>query len=271
MFTLHNGDCLQVMPSIPSGSIDAIITDLPYGTTACKWDTVIEFAPMWKEVKRVLKPNGIFITTASQPFTSALVMSNPDYFKYEIIWKKSIPSSFLGARKRPPCIHENILIFGNYTTYNFSTVKKEKRNIRKGEYTKIPNGKEGSQFGDNLKATYNSRRVIPTDEKYVDTVIFIKSVGNNNRARVHPTQKPVALYDYLTRTYTNAGDTVLDFCMGSGTTGVACVQLGRNFIGCEIDPDYFAIAEKRIAEAQLQPALFQVDTPKDDAKQEKMI
>ena len=246
MFTLHNGDCLEVLPSIPSGSIDAIITDLPYGTTACKWDTVIEFVPMWKEVKRVLKSNGAFITTASQPFTSALVMSNPQAFKYEIIWKKSIPSSFLGARKRPPCIHENILIFGNYTTYNFSTVKKEKRNIRKGEYTKIPNGKEGSQFGDNLKATYNSRRVIPTDEKYVDTVIFIKSVGNNNKARVHPTQKPVALYEYLIKTYINEGETVLDIAMGSGTTIEAAERTGRNSIGIEKDEGIFQSAVLRL-------------------------
>ena len=241
MFTLHNGDCLEVMPSIPSGSIDAIITDLPYGTTACKWDTVIEFAPMWKEVKRVLKPNGAFITTASQPFTSALVMSNPSMFKCEWIWNKTHTSNFSQAKKHPLKAHENIIVFGKKTiTYNPQMTKKEKpiddRNWKN-------NGRsENGNFASKTKHRYFRT------ESYPKSFIDVNSTSNecNHTKRLHPTQKPVALYEYLIRTYTNEGETVLDIAMGSGTTIEAAERTGRNSIGIEKDEGIFQSAVLRL-------------------------
>ena len=235
MFTLHNGDCLQVMPSIPSGSIDAIITDLPYGTTACKWDTVIEFAPMWKEVKRVLKPNGVFITTANQPFTSALIMSDIKYFKYELIWSKTRNTHPFFAKIRPLPAHENILIFGNPKTYN---PQKEKS----ADY-KVNNG-FGKLRGDNKGDKWNGESET-RNEKLPKSVIQISnpSIGSGN---LHPTQKPVALYEYLIKTYTNEGETVLDIAMGSGTTIEAAERTGRNSIGIEKDEGIFQSAVLRL-------------------------
>ena len=233
MFTLHNGDCLQVLPSIPSGSIDAIITDLPYGTTACKWDTIIPFEPMWKEVKRVLKPNGAFITTASQPFTSALIMSNPSWFKEEIIWDKKIPSGMSYARFMHMRQHENISVFcEGRMTYNAQVSQRDKP-IKKGgnkfsETAPIANCKTGAKY----EKTYTTKQ--PT------TIICFDKV---RRGSIHPTQKPVALYEYLIKTYTNEGETVLDIAMGSGTTIEAAERTGRNSIGIEKDPYYFEVAK----------------------------
>ena len=243
MFTLHNGDCLQVTPSIPSGSIDAIITDLPYGTTACKWDTVIDFAAMWKEVKRVLKPNGAFITTASQPFTSALVMSNPKFFKVEWIWNKDKAGNVLSSGFQPMKVHENILVFGKgKVTYNKQMVEAKAENIRpSGKLYKDRNSIVGvkdwrhSQNRDNTKRNPKS-------------IINISSVSAecNNVNRIHRTQKPVSLYEYLIRTYTNEGETVLDIAMGSGTTIEAAERTGRNSIGIEKDEGIFQSAVLRL-------------------------
>lgn len=245
--TLFCGDCLEYMRTMDAGSVDAVITDLPYGTTACSWDVVIPFEPMWECVKRVLKPRGVFVTTASQPFTSALVMSNLEWFKYEWIWDKKLGGNPLIAKVQPLKTHENIIVFCA-TSHKYNP--QMKRGIIKekgGGYSKLWNMKMEKQ----------------TSNLYYPVTILGFTNGNRNRDDVfdHPTQKPVALYSYLIRTYTNPGDTVLDMCMGSGTTGVAAVQLGRNFIGYEIDPGYFAIAEKRIAQAQLQEPLFTETQP----------
>lgn len=250
---LYLGDCLEIMPTLPQ--VDAIITDLPYGTTACSWDTVIPFEPMWKEVKRICK--GVFVTTASQPFTSKLVMSNPEMFRYEWVWNKVAPSGGLSSKTQPLKSHENILVFSkNGATYNpifYKGVKWNRAGTRKHQGFTGKNEVYANAISDT------------TDMKYPKTIIEISNADKTNS--VHPTQKPVALYEYLIRTYTNEGDTVLDICAGSGTTGVACVQTGRNFIGIEIDPTYFAIAEKRIKDAQQQMRLdFTVEKELDYAK-----
>jgi site-specific DNA-methyltransferase (adenine-specific) len=247
-YQLHLGDCLEFMKSMPDKSVDAIITDLPYGTTACSWDVIIPFEPMWEQVKRICK--GVFVTTASQPFTSKLVMSNLDWFRYEWSCSKSHASGFQYAKFRPMQRHDNILVFGKgNTTYNPQISKGIRKASRSG--TPIYNRDADTVVGGGIKKILSNvinNDYYPTTDIYFDWGARCESL--------HPTQKPVALYDYLIRTYTNPDDTVLDICMGSGTTGVAAIQLGRNFIGCEIDPTYYAIAEKRIHEATLQPQLF---------------
>jgi len=255
MFTLHNGDCLTVLPSIPSGSIDAIITDLPYGTTACKWDTVIEFAPMWKEVKRVLKPNGAFITTASQPFTSALIMSNPSMFKCEWIWDKGVGNNFATVKYQPFKEHENIIVFGKGTiTYNPQKIKRSDYSLKchpVGSKHLVPStGKAMAVNGLVGKPHYMSADGMRNPR----SIIVFKPLKGRGKRSPHPTRKPVALYEYLIKTYTNEGETVLDIAMGSGTTGVAAIQTGREFIGIEKEQKYFEIAEKRITQAH--PPLF---------------
>jgi site-specific DNA-methyltransferase (adenine-specific) len=247
---LYLGDCLDVMREIPAGSVDAILTDLPYGTTACSWDVIIPFEPMWAAVKRVLKPRGVFVTTASQPFTSKLVMSNLEWFKYEWIWRKSKGFNFLHAKNSPIRRHENILVFSsgiiahaehsdNRMTYNAQgTHKTNKLWHRPKIYISEHRYDRPS---DKLTRTI-------TEEDFPDSIVEFGSEHNPP----HPTQKPVALYTYLTLTYTNPGDTVLDFCCGSGTTGIACINTGRNFIGCDNSPEYYEIAKKRIEQAQRQ-------------------
>jgi len=230
--TLYLGDCLDILPTLPAQSVDLIATDLPYGTTACKWDVIIPFELMWKEVKRILKPHGAFVTTASQPFTSALVMSNIDMFKYEWVWDKKKGGNIMNLKSQPYKVHENILVFSKNTHnyYPIMTDQKERtgKTYSKGEANGIEN--------------YGDVRVY--DKRYPKSII--QESNANQKGKIHPTQKPIALFEYLIKTYTNEGDTVLDFCMGSGTTGVACVQLGRNFIGMEMDKKYFNIANERI-------------------------
>ena len=237
MFTLHNDDCLQILPTIPSGSIDAIITDLPYGTTACKWDTVIEFAPMWKEVKRVLKPNGAFITTASQPFTSALIMSNVKMFKYCWVWDKVRAVGAHTSKIRCMQRTEDVVVFGTgKIKYNPILTPREKIRVGGKEYgrTEIIGGKTtGNNDGKTVYTHYQ-----PTN------VIVISNASN--KGRLHPTQKPVALYEYLIKTYTNEGDTILDIAMGSGTTIEAAERTGRNSIGIEKDEGIFQSAVLRL-------------------------
>ena len=248
---LIHGDCLEVMKTLPE--VDAIITDLPYGTTACSWDVVIPFEPMWEQVKRIDK--GVFVTTASQPFTSKLVMSNLDWFKYEWIWHKNRPTGAYLAHKRPLKLHENILVFyENQPQYNPIKEQRTQSSLNRLRYKHVVNR------GIEKAACYNGKssgyKYESADKKNRFPTSVQKIPMSHNESGVHPTQKPVALYQYLIKTYTNEGDTVLDITMGSGTTGVACVQTGRNFIGIEIDEAYCAIAEKRIAEAQLQMRLL---------------
>lgn len=244
---LYLGDCLEVMATLEAGSIDAIITDLPYGTTACKWDEVIPFAPMWEAVKRVLKPRGAFVTTASQPFTTRLINSNLEWFRYSWVWEKTNAKGHLNAKMRPLMATEDICVFaaGNHTYNPQGLVRGMFNNSRPAKAKKVLGA-----------SVYGNEREFECSE-YTNYPRNLLRISNPNNGNVHPTQKPVALYEYLIRTYTNEGDTVGDFTMGSGTTGVAAINTNRNFIGCDNDAGYFAIAKKRIAEAQAQPRLLE--------------
>jgi site-specific DNA-methyltransferase (adenine-specific) len=245
LIDLKLGDCLEVMQTIADKSVDLILCDLPYGTTACKWDSVIPFEPLWAEYRRLLKPRGQVVLTASQPFTSAVVMSNPDWFRVEWVWEKNRGSNFASTKWHPMKEHESVLVFGSGAgTYN--AIRQEraeggKRMIASG--VKSKGGHSGDVYGGANKG-YDNSTCDPTMRVPRSIQRFNVETG------YHPTQKPVALMEYLIRTYTNEGDTVLDNCMGSGTTGVACANTDRNFIGIERDPGYFAIATNRIAGAQ---------------------
>lgn len=240
MIHLMLGDCLERMKEIESGSIDMILADPPYGTTQCKWDSVIDLPLMWEQLKRIIKPNGAIVMTASQPFTSVLVTSNLKMFKYEWIWEKDGGSNFATVRYQPMKEHESVLVFGHgRTTYN--QIKQERIGRRKGkETTTIDSGRKGSVYG-----TQKGGKKLKVAELRCP-----RSIQRFNRERgLHPTQKPVALMEYLIETYTNEGETVLDFTMGSGSTGCACVNTCRNFIGIEMDEGCFKIAEDRLESA----------------------
>jgi len=240
---LHLGDCLEVMQGIPDGSVDAVICDPPFGTTACKWDSVIPFEPMWAQLKRIVKPNGAIVLMASQPFTSALVMSNVAMFRYQWIWEKNKATGHLNAKKRPLVSHEDVVVFSKATTNYFpqGLVEKETPSISKGDRGRKGVGSSGDCYG---AATKDA---VQTHGNYPRSVIKFTV---DMKAEFHPTQKPVALMEYLIRTYTNPGETVLDFTCGSGTTGVAAANTARRFIGIERDPDYFTVAQSRIQKAQ---------------------
>ena len=244
------GDCLELMKDIPDKSIDMILCDLPYGTTACKWDTIIPFEPLWEQYERIIKDNGAIVLTASQPFTSALVMSNPKMFKEELIWEKHKPSNFGASKSRHMKYHESILVFSKKRhTYNPQMIKRESERMgqmQKLDYVFATGKSEVSNSSDGKTSAhkYNAELKLPS------STLKIHAVANNSHEKTkHPTQKPVALFEYLIKTYTNEDETVLDNCMGSGTAGVACKNLNRNFIGMELDKEYFEIAKKRIAEA----------------------
>lgn len=210
------------------------------GTTACKWDTIIPFEPLWEQYKRIIKDNGAIVLTASQPFTSALVMSNTKMFKYEIIWEKEKPTNFLLVKKQIAKQHENILVFYyNQPTYNPQMYECEDKYIDKRKTYNNSKQKQDSIFG---KTTLQCKR------RKEDGLRYPKSVYRVSRERnsLHPTQKPVALFEYLIKTYTNEGDLVLDNCMGSFTTAIACLNTKRNFIGIELDKNYFKIGSERL-------------------------
>lgn len=239
---LYKGDCLEVMKEIESGSIDAIITDPPFGTTACKWDSVIDFKLMWEQLNRIIKSNGAIVLFGSQPFTSALIMSNPKYFKYEWIWKKSHATGHLNSKRQPMRQHENICVFyKKQSVYNPQMIDKTYIDKR----TKSGDDSNVDIYGDFNKV----ERQIPTTKGYPKTIQYFATPFKGGEGGKHPTQKPIALMEYLIKTYTNENETVLDFTMGSGSTGVACVNTNRNFIGIEMDDKYFEIAEQRIKEA----------------------
>jgi|TARA_R100000084_G_C4603784_1_gene124528 site-specific DNA-methyltransferase (adenine-specific) len=243
MIELIQGDCLTEMQKIQSGSVDAIITDPPYGTTACKWDSVIPFEPMWEQLNRVIKPNGAIVLFGSEPFSSALRMSNIKNYKYDWKWLKSRTTGFQMARKRPMKDYEDILVFYSKqpTYFNTGLVKLDKpiNSWRK-------NGKGGNGLNE-VKTQKNRKQEYTNFNRQTLKFNNEHNVGKN----VHPTQKPVALMEYLIKTYTNENELVLDFTMGSGTTGVACKNLNRSFIGIEQDPEYFKIAQERINKLDL--------------------
>ena len=236
MNKLLKGDCLTEMQKIANNSVDAIITDPPYGTTACKGDSVIDFVLMWEQLNRIVKPSGAIILFGSEPFSSALRMSNIKNYKYDWIWEKSKPSNFLNAKKQPMRKYENIsLFYKKPCTYNPQGLKIGKQNKNSGVENTY--GKVNKDFKQDI--TYTN---------YPHNILTFQNI--TGKQAQHPTQKPVDLLEYLIKTYTNEDETVLDFTMGSGSTGVACTNTNRSFIGIEMDEDYFNIASKRIIEAE---------------------
>lgn len=240
MYKLLNGDCLELMQCIPDKSIDMILCDLPYGTTACKWDTIIPFEEMWEQYNRIIKDNGAIVLFGNEPFTSQLISSNLKGFKYRWDWNKKIPSGMGYAKYRPMQQTEDIAVFtrnGEKTIYNPQMIKRDTP-IKSGGNTKqagVYSGFKCMGEGKEYKKTYEYKNPV--------TLIEFDKV---RKGAVHPTQKPVELLEYLIKTYTNENDLVLDNCMGSGSTGVAALNLNRDFIGMELDENYFEIAKERI-------------------------
>lgn len=237
MINLINGDCLVEMNYIQDGSIDMILCDLPYGTTACKWDTIIPFEPLWEQYERIIKDDGAIVLFGSEPFSSRLRLSNIKLYRYDWVWDKvNLYTGSLLANKRPLKRHENIMVFyKKQPVYN--------KQYRKGQpYAMTRNTKGVGEYASN---TYQRVKTVNNGNHNPCSILEIEG-GNKSEKGLHPTQKPVALMEYLIKTYTNPGDVVLDNCMGSGTTGVACINTGRDFIGIELDEKYFNIAKERI-------------------------
>ena len=236
--TLLLGDCLDLLPSIADNSIDLLLVDLPYGTTACKWDSIIPLDLLWEQYHRVCKTNAAMVFTAAQPFTTVLASSNLSNFRYEWIWVKPQGTNPMNAKIMPLKAHENILVFyRKKPTYNpqmwFST-----------PYSGFDS--DTSKIGEVYGSARSTHRSNPTGSRYPKTILEFKQEKG-----LHPTQKPQPLMEYLIKTYSNPGDTILDNCMGSGTTGAAAVSLGRSFIGIEKDKNYFEIAEARISQSMI--------------------
>ena len=238
-YHLMFGDCLQRMKEIPDGSVDMILTDPPFGMIKCKWDSVIPFEPMWVELKRIIKPNGAIVLFGSQPFTSSLIMSNPKMFKYEQIWDKNKGTQPQLANIQPMKSHENILVFG------------------KGKINYYPQKTKGDPYTRDNKQSHTEHSLskglkpikqVNTGFRFPKTVLMYPR-DFSAQTRLHPTQKPVALLEYLIKTYTQDGEIVLDFTFGSGSTGVACINTNRRFFGIEMDEGYFNIAKERIENA----------------------
>ena len=229
---LKQGDCLELMKDIPDKSIDMILCDLPYGTTVCKWDTIIPFDKLWEQYNRIIKDNGAIVLFGNEPFSSQLRLSNLKNYKYDWVWDKKRGSNFATVKIRPFNSFENIMVFyKKQPTYNPQMWKSTPYTCNQGY---VGEAKQTGLYRDNVITVNNG-------DRYPLTILsFSKETG------LHPTQKPVALLEYLIKTYTNEGDVVLDNCMGSGSTGVACVNTNRNFIGIELDENYFNIAKKRI-------------------------
>ena len=243
MVELKQGDCLELMKDIPVGSVDMILCDLPYGTTVCKWDTVIPFKPLWEQYKRIIKKNASIVLFGCEPFVSELIHSNNEMFKYKWIWEHGRSANFAQAPYSPLKDYEEVCVF------SFGGMSKNAKNrmVYNPQNTIPCNIKQKEKGHSDLRPS----KIVQSD--FVQTVTnYPKAIIKfpKEQARFHPTQKPVSLLEYLVKTYTNEGDTILDNCMGSGSTGVACVNTGRNFIGMELDQGYFEIAQKRIEEAE---------------------
>ncbi|MNQ35328.1 DNA adenine methyltransferase YhdJ [compost metagenome] len=235
---LMHGDCLERMKEIPDGSVDMILTDPPYGTTQCRWDSIINLESMWEQLKRVIKPNGAIVMTAAQPFTSILICSNIDWFKYDWTWRKPKGTGHLNAKKQPMRDKEDIVVF-----YNKQCIYNPQ--MKEGTPYKDKAGKNHSAKT-SMTDSYGSYTNFRNDNKGMRYPKQVIEFGVVERGTVHPTQKPVELMEYLIRTYTNDYETVLDFTTGSGSTGVACMNTNRKFIGIELDENYFDIAKERI-------------------------
>ena len=241
---LVKGDCLEVMKNIPDKSIHMILADLPYGTTACKWDTIIPFASLWEQYRRIIKDHGAIVLTASQPFTSALVMSNVEWFKYEIIWEKERPTNILFMKKRIGKVHENVLVFyKRQPTYNPQMTHKP------GNYSMSGAKLDLSKYDTNRHLTHPDQPKYKYSKDYDPSKTYPRSILKINRdvgKKNHPTQKPVKLFEYLIKTYSKENDLILDNCIGSGTTAIAAQNLNRRWIGIELDEEYFKLANERI-------------------------
>ena len=237
MYRLYNGDCLEIMDRLIDVGlkVDCILTDPPYGTTACKWDTVIPYDKMWERLNKLIKSNGAIVLFGSQPFTTDLINSNRKNFKYTLVWDKQRSCGSMLAKKRPLKYHEDIIVFyKKQPVYN--------PQMREGKMQSKASGGYSDNYGNINTIRYKNNLYYPR------SILDFKAC-HNMQGKVHPTQKPVDLLEYLIKTYTNENETVLDFTMGSGSTGVACMNTNRKFIGIELDKNYFDIASKRIEEA----------------------
>lgn len=239
--TIYHGDCLEVMAALPAASFDAVICDPPYGTTASSWDSPVEFGAMWKELKRLTRPRAPIVLFGSQPFTSALVMSNPQMFRYEWVWDKKNPTGFLDANRKPMKRHENILVFADSRAVYYPI-------MRAGQFRHKGSARKSEVYGryERTQGTYN-------DQYFPTSIIEIHNADQNSKE--HPNQKPLALMEYLVKTYTNEGGRVLDFTCGSGTTLRAAKNLGRRAIGIEIEERYCEIAAQRLSQEVMELAL----------------
>src|SRR5699024_1437034 len=235
---IYNEDCLVGMKKIPDKSVDMVLCDLPYGTTACKWDTIIPFDPLWEQYERVIKDNGAIVLTASQPFTTKLINSNIKNFKYTCVWTKKKSSTALHTKIQPVKIHEDIVVY--YKKKPLYKPQMTKGKPRKDPMSNISNGEAFD--GRSVIRGYNNSEGL----YYPKSILEISNA--NQRNKIHPTQKPVELFEYLIKTYTNKGETVLDNCMGSGTTAIACINTNRNYIGFELDEEYYKASLERIKE-----------------------
>ena len=237
MIELLQGDCLKLMQDIPDKSIDMILCDLPYGTTACKWDSVIPFDKLWEQYKRIIKDNGAIVLFGIEPFSSKLRLSNLDMYKYDWIWEKPQGVNFAQCNHMPMKVYETISVFGNFGLSKNAKIQP----IYNPQGVTLVNKKKKAKTYTEHRPSSNNKDHIQVYENYPRMIIKFKQARG-----LHPTQKPVALLEYLIKTYTNEGDLVLDNCMGSGSTGIACINTNRNFIGMELDENYFNIAENRI-------------------------
>lgn len=237
---IYNEDCLEGMKKIPDHSIDFILSDLPYGTTKCKWDSIIPFVPLWQEYERIIKPNSAIALFGSEPFSSSLRMSNIEHYKYDWNWVKSKASGFFNAKKMPMKNHEQIMVFGYGTTpyYPQGTISGTYKNFRKAKLNK----------GDDVYGTEREFEVSRVGNYPKSTIYFSNPSG---KGHLHPTQKPVDLLEYLILTYTQKGAIVLDSCVGSGSTAIACLNTDRNYIGFELDKDYYDISCERLTKSEV--------------------